>query len=85
MISFDLTLEVFRPGKFGLSQQMSSQAVPREVAQGALDELMVQVAPDAKSKETPFEYLKDTATTDEVKRQWFAVSLLEIKKVISNK
>ncbi len=57
---------------------MSSQAVPRECAQKALDELTEQVQSDAKSKEAPFEYLRDTATTDEIKRQWFSVGPSEI-------
>lgn len=54
---------------------MQSQAVPRESAKNALDELMGQVESKSRSQEAPFEYLKDTAATDELKRQWFAVSL----------
>ncbi len=63
---------------------MPSQAIPKEYAQRAIDELMGQVKSNAKSREAPFEYLQDTVTTDEIKHQWFAMSTFQLMETTAN-
>jgi len=55
---------------------MSSQAVSKKCAQTALEQLLREAKAAEETRDTPFEYLRGTDATEEVKRQWFAVSAL---------
>ncbi len=55
---------------------MPSQAVTKECAQAALEQLLREAKVAEETRDTPFEYLRGSDATEEVKRQWFAVSAL---------
>ena len=55
---------------------MPSQAVTKKCAETALEKLLKESKAAEETQDTPFEYLRGTDDTEEVKRQWFAVSAL---------
>ena len=55
---------------------MPSQAVTQKCAQTALEQLLREAKAAEETRDTPFEYLLGSDATEEVKRQWFAVSAL---------
>ncbi len=55
---------------------MASQAVTEKCAQTALDQLLKEAKAAEETLNTPFEYLRGSDATEEVKRQWFTVSAL---------
>lgn len=55
---------------------MPSQAVTKKCAQNALEQLLKEAKAAEETRNTPFEYLRGSDATEEVKRQWFAVSAL---------
>ena len=55
---------------------MPSQAVTKACAQTALEQLLGKAKAAEETRDTQFEYLRGSDATEEVKRQWFAVSAL---------
>ncbi|MCJ1443430.1 MAG: hypothetical protein MMC23_003928 [Stictis urceolatum] len=50
---------------------MSAQAISKSCAENALEDLKKSSKPAQSSRNTPFEFLRSSASTLEVKRQWF--------------
>ena len=60
---------------------MPFQAVIKECAQTALEQVLREAKAAEETRDTPFEYLRGSDATEEVKRQWFAVSVVLIRNI----
>ena len=69
-----------RTASVGSQNIMSPQSIPQQCAQNALEQLLRDAKEAQETRDAAFEYLDETSAatkkaTEEVKRQWFAVSI----------